>query len=169
MSLIATALIAGGVSALGNLGASYFASREAQKASKELDKQRTNLDNWYDITANRDYTRTAEAQSAITAARDLMKQQYLAGRGASVVSGATDAEAARMKTAANDAVAKTVDAIAARGSATKESAESTYLAGLQELSEKQADIHNKKAANIQKAGESLSNAAVGIATGLYGG
>lgn len=168
MSLIGTALIAGGVSALGNLGASYFASKEAQKASGELDKQQRNLDNWYDITNKRDYTQTADAQSAITAARELIQQQYLAGRGAAAVSGASGAESARMKQSANDVAAKTIDSIAARGTAAKQSADSTYLAGLQNVSEKRADLHNRKAANIQKAGESLSNATVGVATSLFG-
>lgn len=168
MSLIGTALIAGGISALGNLGASYFAGKEAKKAAGELDKQQRNLDNWYDITNHRDYTRTAEAQSAITAARELMQSRYLAGRGAAAVSGASAAEEARMKESANDMVAKTIDSIAARGTATKQAADSTYLAGLQNVSEKRADLHNRKAANIQKAGESLSNAAVGVATGLFG-
>ena len=168
MSLIATALIAGGVSALGNLGASHFAAKESKKAEAELGKQRQNLQNWYDITSGRDYTQTAEAQSAITAARDLMQQQYLSGKGAAVVSGSTDAEAARMKTAANEAAMKTIDAIAARGSQTKQSAERSYLEGLQHLSDKQIDLHNKKAENIQKAGETLSNSVTGLATGLYG-
>ena len=168
MSLIATALIAGGLSAAGNLAASHFAAKEAQKAEAELGNQRRNLDNWYDITANRDYTQTAEAQSAITAARDLIQEQYLAGRGAAAVSGASGAEAARMKQAANDVVAKTIDNIAARGSAIKQSADSKYLAGVQDLSNKQMDLHNKKAANIQKAGETLSNSVTGLATGLFG-
>lgn len=166
--MLTTALIGGAISSLGNLGASYLASQQAQKAEKEMGKQRQNLNNWYDITAGRDYTQSAEAQSAITAARDLLRQQYLAGKGAAVVSGASDAEAARMKTAANDAVAKTVDSIAARGTAVKQSADAQYLAGLQDLSEKQADIYNRKAANIQKAGETLSNSVTEIVTGLYG-
>ena len=162
------ALIAGGVSVVGNIGASIMSAREAKKAEAEIGKQQGNLQNWYDITANRDYTKTAEAQSAITAARDLMQQQYLAGKGAAAVSGASDAEAARMKASANDAMVKTVDNIAARGSAIKQDADSKYLAGMQTLSEKRSDLAMEKAKNIQKAGENLSNAAGNVATGLFG-
>ena len=162
------ALIAGGVSAVGNIGASIKSAQEAKKAEAEIGKQQGNLQNWYDITANRDYTKTAEAQSAITAARDLMQQQYLAGKGAAAVSGASDAEAARMKALANDAMVKTVGNIAARGSAIKQDADSKYLAGMQTLSEKRSDLAMEKAKNIQKAGENLSNAAGNVATGLFG-
>lgn len=162
------ALIAGGVSAVGNIGASIKSAQEAKKAEAEIGKQQGNLQNWYDITANRDYTKTAEAQSAITAARDLMQQQYLAGKGAAAVSGASDAEAARLKASANDAMVKTVDSIAARGSAIKQDADSKYLAGMQTLSEKRSDLAMEKAKNIQKAGENLSNAAGNVATGLFG-
>lgn len=145
-----------------------MSAREAKKAEAEIGKQQGNLQNWYDITANRDYTKTAEAQSAITAARDLMQQQYLAGKGAAAVSGASDAEAARMKASANDAMVKTVDNIAARGSAIKQDADSKYLAGMQTLSEKRSNLAMEKAKNIQKAGENLSNAAGNVATGLFG-
>lgn len=168
MDPITMALIAGGVSAVGNIGASIKSAQEAKKAEAEIGKQQGNLQNWYDITANRDYTKTAEAQSAITAARDLMQQQYLAGKGAAAVSGASDAEAARMKASANDAMVKTVDNIAARGSAVKQDADSKYLAGMQTLSEKRSDFAMEKAKNIQKAGENLSNAAGNVATGLFG-
>ena len=168
MDPITMALIAGGVSAVGNIGASIKSAQEAKKAEAEIGKQQGNLQNWYDITANRDYTKTAEAQSAITAARDLMQQQYLAGKGAAAVSGASDAEAARMKALANDAMVKTVDNIAARGSAIKQDADSKYLAGMQTLSEKRFDLAMEKAKNIQKAGENLSNAAGNVATGLFG-
>lgn len=168
MDPITMALIAGGVSAVGNIGASIKSAQEAKKAEAEIGKQQGNLQNWYDITANRDYTKTAEAQSAITAARDLMQQQYLAGKGAAAVSGASDAEAARMKASANDAMVKTVDNIAARGSAIKQDADSKYLAGMQTLSEKRSDLAMEKAKNIQKAGENLSNAAGNVATGLFG-
>lgn len=168
MDPITMALIAGGVSAVGNIGASIKSAQEAKKAEAEIGKQQGNLQNWYDITANRDYTKTAEAQSAITAARDLMQQQYLAGKGAAAVSGASDAEAARLKASANDAMVKTVDSIAARGSAIKQDADSKYLAGMQTLSEKRSDLAMEKAKNIQKAGENLSNAAGNVATGLFG-
>lgn len=165
MDPITMALI---VSAVGNIGASIKSAQEAKKAEAEIGKQQGNLQNWYDITANRDYTKTAEAQSAITAARDLMQQQYLAGKGAAAVSGASDAEAARLKASANDAMVKTVDNIAARGSAIKQDADSKYLAGMQTLSEKRSDLAMEKAKNIQKAGENLSNAAGNVATGLFG-
>ena len=166
--MLTAALIGGGISAASGIASSILAAREAKKAEAELGKQKANLDNWYDITSNRDYTQTAEAQSAITAARDLMQQQYLAGKGAAAVSGATGAEAARMKAAANDVAAKTIDSIAARGSQIKTEADAKYLAGQQTLSDKEMALHQQKAANIQKAGESLSNAAVGITSAYMG-
>lgn len=167
--MLTAALIGGGISAVSGIASSVLAAREAKRAEAELGKQKANLDNWYDITANRDYTQTAEAQSAITAARELMAQRYLAGKGAAAVSGATGAEAARMKAEGNDAAMKTIDAIAARGSEIKQQADKTYLTGQQHLSDKEMEWHQQKAGNIQKAGESLSNAAVGITTAYMGG
>jgi hypothetical protein len=136
------------------------AKRAAEKANKELAEQREKNEDWYRRRYNEDYTQSAEAQAAMTRARELAREQMASARGTAAVMGGTEAGMAAAQGAANDMLADTMSGIAQSATARKDAVESQYLQNEAALSQQQQNVYNQQAAN------STAAANAGIAAGM---
>lgn len=127
------------------------AKKAAANANKELADQRKKNEEWYNRRFNEDYTQSAEAQAAMTRARELAREQMAAARGASAVMGGTEAGVAAQQQAANKMLADTMSDIAQQGQARKDAVESQYLQTEAALSDAQRQVYNQQAANSTAA------------------
>lgn len=127
------------------------AKRAAEKANKELADQREKNEDWYRRRYNEDYTQSAEAQAAMTKARELAREQMASARGAAAVMGGTEAGIAAAQGAANDMLADTMSGIAQNATARKDAVESQYLQTENALSQQQQNVYNQQAANSTAA------------------
>lgn len=126
------------------------AKRAADNANKELAYQREKNEDWYRRRYNEDYTQRAEAQAAMTKARELAQEQMKAARGTAAVMGGTEAGVAAQQQAANKMLADTMSGIAQNATARKDAVESQYLQNEAALSQQQ-NVYNQQAANATAA------------------
>jgi hypothetical protein len=136
------------------------AKKAAEKANKELADQRQKNEDWYRRRYNEDYTQSAEAQAAMTKARELAQEQMKAARGTAAVMGGTEAGVAAQQQAANKMLADTMSNIAQNATARKDAVESQYLQNEAALSQQQQGVYNQQAAN------SAAAANAGMAAGM---
>lgn len=127
------------------------AKKAAEKANKELADQRQKNEDWYRRRYNEDYTQSAEAQAAMTKARELAREQMASARGAAAVMGGTEAGVAAQQQAANNMLADTMSGIAQSATARKDVVESQYLQNEAALSQQQQGVYNQQAANSTAA------------------
>lgn len=127
------------------------AKRAAENANNELADQRKKNEDWYRRRYNEDYTQSAEAQAAMTRARELAREQMQAARGTAAVMGGTEAGIAAAQGAANDMLADTMSGIAQNATARKDAVESQYLQNEAALSQQQQNVYNQQAANSTAA------------------
>lgn len=127
------------------------AKRAAENANNELANQRQKNEDWYRRRYNEDYTQSAEAQAAMTRARELAREQMQAARGTAAVMGGTEAGIAAAQGAANDMLADTMSGIAQNATARKDAVESQYLQTDAALSQQQQNVYNQQAANSTAA------------------
>lgn len=127
------------------------AKRAADNANKELADQRKKNEDWYRRRYNEDYTQSAEAQAAMTKARELAREQMASARGVAAVMGGTEAGIAAQQQAANKMLADTMSGIAQNATARKDAVESQYLQNEAALSQQQQGVYNQQAANSTAA------------------
>jgi hypothetical protein len=127
------------------------AKNAAENANKELAAQRQKNEDWYQRRYNEDYTQSAEAQAAMTRARELAREQMASARGASAVMGGTEAGIAAQQQAANNMLADTMSGIAEDAQARKDAVESQYMQTDAALSQQQQAVYNQQAANSTAA------------------
>ena len=143
------------IGAAGGLASSIWggvqASKAAKKANEELASQRQKNEDWYRRRYNEDYTQSAEAQAAMTKARELAQEQMKAARGVSAVMGGTEAGVAAQQQAANKMLSDTMSGIASNATARKDAVESQYLQTENALSQQQQNVYNQQAANSTAA------------------
>lgn len=143
------------IGAAGGLASSIWggvqASKAAEKANKELADQRQKNEDWYRRRYNEDYTQSAEAQAAMTKARELAQEQMKTARGVAAVMGGTEAGVAAQQQAANKMLADTMSGIAQNATARKDAVESQYLQTENALSQQQQNVYNQQAANSTAA------------------
>lgn len=143
------------IGAAGGLASSIWggvqAKKAAEKANNELADQRQKNEDWYRRRYNEDYTQSAEAQAAMTRARELAREQMQAARGTAAVMGGTEAGIAAAQGAANDMLADTMSGIAQNATARKDAVESQYLQTDAALSQQQQNVYNQQAANSTAA------------------
>lgn len=143
------------IGAAGGLASSIWGGAQAKKAAKdannELADQRKKNEDWYRRRYNEDYTQSAEAQAAMTRARELAREQMQAARGTAAVMGGTEAGIAAAQGAANDMLADTMSGIAQNATARKDAVESQYLQTENALSQQQQNVYNQQAANSTAA------------------
>lgn len=141
--------------AAGGLASSIWggiqASKAAKKANNELANQRQKNEDWYRRRYNEDYTQSAEAQAAMTRARELAREQMQAARGTVAVMGGTEAGIAAAQGAANDMLADTMSGIAQNATARKDAVEGQYMQTDAALSQQQQNVYNQQAANSTAA------------------
>lgn len=143
------------ISAAGGLASSIWGGIQAKKAAKkandELANQRQKNEDWYRRRYNEDYTQSAEAQAAMTRARELAREQMASARGAAAVMGGTEAGVASQQQAANKMLSDTMSDIAQNATARKDAVESQYLQTDAALSQQQQNVYNQQAANSTAA------------------
>lgn len=143
------------IGAAGGLASSIWggiqASEAAKNANNELANQRQKNEDWYRRRYNEDYAQSAEAQAAMTRARELAREQMQAARGTAAVMGGTEAGIAAAQGAANDMLADTMSGIAQNATARKDAVESQYLQTDAALSQQQQGVYNQQAANSTAA------------------
>lgn len=143
------------IGAAGGLASSIWggvqASKAAKKANDELAAQRQKNEDWYRRRYNEDYTQSAEAQAAMTKARELAQEQMKAARGVAAVIGGTEAGVAAQQQAANKMLSDTMSGIAQNATARKDAVESQYLQTENALSQQQQGVYNQQAANSTAA------------------
>lgn len=143
------------ISAAAGLASSIWggvqASKAAKKANDELAAQRQKNEDWYRRRYNEDYTQSAEAQAAMTRARELAREQMQAARGTAAVMGGTEAGVATQQQTANKMLADTMSGIAQNATARKDAVESQYLQNEAALSQQQQQVYNQQAANSTAA------------------
>lgn len=143
------------IGAAGSIASSLIggaqAKKAAEKANKELADQRQKNEDWYRRRYNEDYTQSAEAQAAMTKARELAQEQMKAARGVAAVMGGTEAGIAAQRQAANKMLADTMSGIAQDATARKDAVESQYLQNEAALSQQQQGVYNQQAANSAAA------------------
>lgn len=143
------------IGAAGGLASSIWggvqAKKAAKKANEELANQRQKNEDWYRRRYNEDYTQSAEAQAAMTRARELVREQMASARGAAAVMGGTEAGVAAQQQAANKMLADTMSGIAQNATARKDAVESQYLQNEAALSQQQQNVYNQQAANSTAA------------------
>lgn len=145
------AIIGAGASLASSLIGGAQAKRAADNANKELADQRKKNEDWYRRRYNEDYTQSAEAQAAMTRARELAREQMAAARGTAAVMGGTEAGVATQQQAANKMLADTMSGIAQNATARKDAVESQYLQNEAALSQQQQQVYNQQAANSTAA------------------
>ena len=143
------------IGAAGSIASSLIggaqAKKAAEKANKELADQRQKNEDWYRRRYNEDYTQSAEAQAAMTRARELAREQMQAARGTAAVMGGTEAGVAAQQQAANKMLSDTMSGIAQNATARKDAVESRYLQMENALSQQQQGVYNQQAANSAAA------------------
>jgi len=153
------AIAGAALSAASSIGGAIAAKKQAKKAKAELDQQRRENEDWYNRRYNEDYTQTAEAQRALTLARDEAQRQLAAARGRQAVMGATDESVAAAQEAVNDGLADTMSQIAAQGTARKDAIDSSYRTTRSNLANQYMQLYNNRAAAVSQA---AGNAAQGF-------
>jgi hypothetical protein len=129
-----------------------------------LDKQEKENQAWYDRRYNEDYTQSAEAQAALTQAREQAKDMVRRAEGTQAIMGGTDESVNATREAAANAVADATTAIASQATARKDAVESQYLAKKDAISQQQQAVQNQQAqANAQMGSQALQ-AGLGLAS-----
>lgn len=152
---------------IGSILGGIFGAASAGKQAKMLSDEKDKNQRWYDRRYNEDSTQRADAQSALTAMREAMKERTAASAGAAAVTGGTGEQVAAEKAVQNSALADTIGNIARMGDARKDNIEAQYQARDAQLSQQQLDAEKAKAMGIAQAGAGL-DATIGSAIGAGG-
>ena len=145
-----------------------FGAASAGKQAKMLSDEKDKNQRWYDRRYNEDSTQRADAQSALTAMRETMKERSAASAGTAAVMGVTGEQAAMEKMAQNNALASAISGIARMGESRKDGIEAQYQARDAQLSQQQLDAERAKASAIAQAGAGM-DATINSAIGAFGG
>lgn len=161
-------MIGAAIGAAAGLAGSIFGGIKAQKAAKKarkaLDKADRENQEWYNRRYNEDYTQSAEAQAALTKARDYAMEQYKNAKGAAAVGGATDESVAQQKAAANQMLTDATSNIAANATARKDAVEQQYLSTKNDINNQRISIYNNQA----QAATNAASQAMGAGMGMLG-
>lgn len=159
-------MIGAAIGAATGLAGSIFggikARKAAKKARKALDKADRENQEWYDRRYNEDYTQSAEAQAALTKARDYAMEQYRNARGAAAVGGATDESVAQQKAAANQMMAGVTSDIAGNATARKDAVEQQYLSTKNDINNRRISMYNNQAQAATQAASQAMGAGMGM-------
>ena len=128
--------------------------------------QQAKNDLWWQQKQNENYLETAEAQAAITKARELAQEQMKNAQGTQAVMGGTDASVALAQQSANKMLSDTMSGVAATGTARKDAAEQTYLNQNNALAQQLIAHYGNRASQNAQAGSATLGALGGIGSSL---
>lgn len=160
-SIIGGALKVGGAIAGGIMGA-----KSARKQARMIADEKSKNQAWFDRRYNEDSTQRADAQSALTNMRELMKERTASSAGAAAVMGGTEESMAIEKEAQNKALADTTSGIVISGEARRGAIEAQYQSRDAELGGLQLQSEQQKANAISGAISGMASAGGGIADSL---
>lgn len=167
---IAPAIIAAIIGAAGSLGGAAMSANASKKANRAADDviagQQAKNGAWWQQKQNENYMDSAEAQAAITKARELAQEQMAAARGTQAVMGGTDASIAATQQAVNKMLADTTSGLAATGSARKDAFDQQYLDQNNALAQQLIKTYENKAAQNAAAGSAALGALGNIGSSL---
>ncbi|WP_300877894.1 hypothetical protein [uncultured Bacteroides sp.] len=159
-------MIGAAIGAAASLAGSIFGGIKARKAAKRarkaLDKADKENQEWYNRRYNEDYTQSAEAQAALTKARDYAIKQHRNARGAAAVGGATDESVAQEKAAAAQMMAGVTSDIASNATAQKNAIEQQYLSTKDAINNQRISIYNNQAQAATQAASQAMGAGMGM-------
>jgi hypothetical protein len=148
-------------------GKSAQASKEAnEQAEKAMRDQQAKNEAWWQAKQNENYLDTAEAQAAITKAREMAQEQMANARGVQAVMGGTESSVAAAQQSANKMVSDTMSGIAAQSTARRDMAEQTYLNNNNALAQSFIGHYKDRAAQNAAAGSQALGALAGIGSSL---
>lgn len=154
MGLIGTA-----IGAVGGVFGGISASKAIKKMKRNIEEQRKKNQDWYDQRYNEDATQRADAQRVLSQTQDMLKRQTDAAAGSAAVGGGTDESVAQAKAQANDTFGNVMSNINAAADARKDEIEQTYQANDNASVEQLNNLEQKKAENIAKSVQGVTNAA----------
>lgn len=105
---------------------------------------------------------SAEAQAALTKARELANEQFSKVAGTAAVTGATDEAVAQARQGANDIIADTASALGQQATARRDAVESQYLTTKNNIANQRLAIYNQQAANATQAANQGLSAGMGL-------
>ena len=157
---------------IGTVLGGIFTASSKKKQDKMIAKEKEKNEQWYNRRYNEVGTERADAQAALTAMRDAMKERSKAAKGASIVSGGSEESMATEKAAQTAAMAQTISSINAANEQRKDAIESQYLAKDSALVNEQLQAERLKAAQLQQAAqwvEQQENTVIKAAAEVFGG
>lgn len=167
---IAPVIIAAALGAAGSIYGANKAGKDSaaanQAATDEMNAQKQANEQWYQQKMNENYLDSAEAQAALTKAREMAKEQMASARGMQAVMGGTDASIAATQQSVNKMLTDTTSGLAAAGTARKDAIDQTYINRNNELSRQLIDMYGNKAAQSAAAGSGALSSLAGIGSSL---
>lgn len=156
-------IAAAAVSAASNIFGGIQKSRTARSAANKIDAEIARRDadnkNYYNKNYYSDATQLADNRRMLTMASERLRRASSANAGMSAVTGATNAQSAAAKEAANQAYADAVSGVAANAQAYKQNVENNYRADDAAISNARIDRINTNSAAKQAA---IDNAVSGV-------
>jgi hypothetical protein len=161
MGLYGSIISGAGQGAAATMGG-IFSTLQMRKVKNGIKAAKQRSQQWYDKEYNADFTQRADAQSALTKARNILDAKYKQAQGASAVAGATDESVAQQKSAANNTLAAITSNIAERADAYKEQVRANYENQQAQADNAMMGYNTAQAQNIANAaaavGESFKSA-----------
>lgn len=153
---------------IGSIGAAIYGAAKSAKYSRQAQEDLTkNHDDTQRVLQSRlysDYTNRTDFQNLFNRQRELLDQQVRRANARSVVSGASEEQAALAKEAANKAMADTMSNVAARAASYKEGVENQMLNENRSHTQQMAGLKMKQAEAVANAAGQVSQAMSGIAS-----
>jgi len=165
---IATSLLALGIAgavtaAVGATAGAAGSAIHNKKMRDMIQGQRDENRQWYNAKKAEDYTLRTDSQAVINKQRELLSEHYKNARGTNVVAGGSDEALALQQQAANNAMADTMQGIAANASAYKEGIERQYREEDNRLVQQMAGTEAAQAKAAAEAGSQVAQAGVNMA------
>lgn len=158
------AAIGAGVKAIGAIAGGIIQKKAMEKVEGSLKQQQSQNQDWYDRRYNEDATQRADAQRLLTMTEKSIKERNKQAAATAAVMGGTEESAAAAKAMNNQALVDATSKIAADADARKDQIENQFMQTRADLTQKQNDIEQQKAAATAQAVQGSADAAGSIAS-----
>ena len=158
------AAIGAGVKAIGAIAGGIIQKKAMEKVEGSLKQQQSQNQDWYDRRYNEDATQRADAQRLLTMTEKSIKERNKQAAATAAAMGGTEESAAAAKAMNNQALVDATSKIAADAGARKDQIENQFMQTRADLTQKQNDIEQQKAAATAQAVQGAADAAGSIAS-----
>lgn len=168
---IAGTAVGAGLSAATSIWGGIESRRAHQRAQRRLREERNRNAAWYRRRYNEDYADTAAGRALISRAMDYARDTWKKASASSKVLGSSDAHAAQLKSAAGEAVGKTIQNLGSMDTQRKQNVENQYRNRDAQIANLQYQDNQLHAQQIADAAANASNAMIntGLAVDGYTG